>query len=111
MVRSYRGREVDMNKLAKEYEKTIALGNGHMNGRGDKVANGQVVKTREEILAETKPAKQMGSVNLKSDTSTSIEKEIKDIEEEYNPATPKKKPVYTDITESEIKELDGLKEE
>ena len=51
MVKSYRGKEVDIVSLAKKNEKTVALGNAHMNGRGDRLGRGgKIVETREEML-------------------------------------------------------------
>ena len=57
MARSYRGKEVDMVSLAKQNEKTVALGNAHMNAKGDILGKGGIViKSREELIAESKLA-------------------------------------------------------
>lgn len=113
MARSYRGKEVDMISLAKKYEKVVALGNAHMNGRGDILGKGgKIVKTREEQLAEYYEGNQhqVKSVNLKEDSMKSVEEEIKSLHEttiEELKAKPKTKktPVYEDITEKDIEEL------
>lgn len=113
MARSYRGKDVDMISLAKKYEKTVALGNAHMNGRGDILGKGgKIVKTREEQLAEYYEGnqKQIKSVNLKEDSINDVEKEVKSLQEEIREelkAKPKSKktPIYEDITDNEIKEL------
>lgn len=53
VYRTARGKQVDMNKLINQNELTIAVGNAKVNARGDKLgANGEVVKTREDILKE-----------------------------------------------------------
>lgn len=109
MVKTFRGQEIDMIKLAKEYENTVALGNGHMNGRGDVLSEGNVVKTREEVLAETKSASvtKVGQVNMK-------ENAIKEMVSEsvgLNVAQPKKKtPKYEDITEKDKEVIDSFKD-
>ena len=117
MARSYRGKEVDMVSLAKKNEQTIALGNAHMNGRGDLLGKGgKVVKTREEQLKEYYEGNRMTEtvVNLKNSESTKeVEQELKTIAEEdtkkplrAKPTT--KKPVYEDITEAEKEELGSV---
>lgn len=53
IVRSMRGKEVDMEKLNLKNETTPAVGNMKVNARGDEIGKGgKVVKTREEILDE-----------------------------------------------------------
>lgn len=116
MARSYRGKDVDMVSLAKKHEKTIALGNAHMNARGDILGKGgKVVKTREEQLKEYYEGNRMTetTVNLKDSESTrEVESELKQISEEdlRRPARakPTKKPVYEDITEAEKEELGSI---
>jgi len=51
IVRSMRGKEVDMEKLNLKNETTPAVGNMKVNARGDEIGKGgKVVRTREEIL-------------------------------------------------------------
>jgi hypothetical protein len=51
--KSARGREIDMTKLVTQNEMTLAVGNAKVNARGDKIGpGGQIVKKREEIIAE-----------------------------------------------------------
>lgn len=68
---SYRGQPVDMDALAKKFEKEIALGNAHMNTKGDIIGRGgKVIKTREEQLAEYQEANapiKSGRVNLSNE--------------------------------------------
>lgn len=50
---SMRGKEIDLEKLAMKHEHTPAVGNAKVNARGDQLGpGGQIVKTREEILAD-----------------------------------------------------------
>ena len=106
MVRSYRNREVDMVSLAKEHEKTVAIGNAHMNGRGDILgAGGKVVKSREEQLKEFYEGNRMTSeqVNLKKESAEAVKKEIEElrVKPSSKPSQKPPKPVYEDITEEE----------
>jgi hypothetical protein len=51
--RSMRGVLIDMERMRNENARQPAVGNAKMNARGDVLGpNGQIVKTREEILAE-----------------------------------------------------------
>ena len=53
VYRTMQGKEIDMGKLINQNETTIAVGNMRVNARGDKIGpGGQIVQTREEILAE-----------------------------------------------------------
>lgn len=84
MVKSYRGKEVDMFSLAKKNEKTVALGNAHMNGRGDRLGRGgKIVETREEMLEKYYNANtiQQATVNMKDniEENAKIEDELKDM--------------------------------
>lgn len=119
MAKSYRGKTVDMVSLAKKYEKTVALGNAHMNGRGDILGKGgKVVKTREEQLAEYYEGNQQReiTVNLKKDATSEVEQDLKKMAEEDEirqklRARPRtnRTPVYEDVTEEEKAEIDSLK--
>ena len=76
MVKSFRGVEVDFNALSKKYEKTVALGNSHMNAKGDLLGRGgKIIKTREEQLKaydEAKLQRQEGKVMLGDDGKEEI---------------------------------------
>jgi hypothetical protein len=93
MVLSARGKKVDMVSLAKKYEKNVALGNAGYNGRGDKLGkNGEIVKTREEIMADWYAQHKSETVveNLKEPGATA--------NPEFEKAKPTVSPVYEDIT-------------
>nr|DAH68152.1 MAG TPA: hypothetical protein [Caudoviricetes sp.] len=84
MVKSYRGKEVDIVSLAKKNEKTVALGNAHMNGRGDRLGRGgKIIETREEMLEKYYNANtiQQATVNMKDniEENAKIEDELKDM--------------------------------
>ena len=53
LVRSMRGKEVDMGKLNLKNEELPAVGNAKVNARGDELgAGGKIVRTREEVLSD-----------------------------------------------------------
>lgn len=50
---SLRGKKIDMEQLNLKHEMIPAVGNMKVNARGDQLGSGgQVVKTREQILAD-----------------------------------------------------------
>jgi hypothetical protein len=52
-VRTMQGKEIDMEKLTLVNELTPAVGNYRVNARGDELGDGgQIVRTREEIMAD-----------------------------------------------------------
>jgi hypothetical protein len=68
LVRTMRGRMLDMARLAAENAKQVAVGNASMNARGDIVGPGGVVmKAREQIAREyhTKNPKAVRQVALR----------------------------------------------
>ena len=53
LVRSMRGKEVDMEKLNLRNEELPAVGNAKVNVRGDELgAGGKIVRTRAEVLSD-----------------------------------------------------------
>ena len=80
MVKSYRGKEVNMDKIIQQQGSAMSLGNTNLNGFGDEIKHGKVVKSRAERLQEylkNHPIKKEASVNLADDKSSeAIEKEI-----------------------------------
>ena len=53
MVKSAKGVEVNMNELSAKFDQTVAVGNVHMNARGDLLGKGgKIVKSREERAQE-----------------------------------------------------------
>lgn len=52
-MKSYKGREVNVNKIFEEQSKTMAIGNMRINARGDVIGiGGKIVKTREQLENE-----------------------------------------------------------
>jgi hypothetical protein len=50
---SMRGKQIDMEQLNLKHEQIPAVGNMKVNARGDQLGpGGQIVKTKEEILAD-----------------------------------------------------------
>lgn len=113
MVKSFRGKEVDMLALERANAEKIALGNAHMNTKGDIVGRGGVIiKTREEQLKEWS-----SRVIEETPITFKDEEENQKIESELKELAPKpiktktNKPkvgkiIYDDITEEEIKKVD-----
>jgi hypothetical protein len=53
LVKSMRGKEVDMEKLNLKNEELPAVGNAKVNARGDELgAGGKIIRTREEVLSD-----------------------------------------------------------
>lgn len=53
IYKTMQGREIDMDALLAKNETMPAVGNVRMNARGDELgAGGQVLRTREEVVAE-----------------------------------------------------------
>lgn len=85
VYRTMQGREIDLDKLIRANELTPAVGNMQVNARGDQLgSNGQIVKKREEIVAEyyenPKPKKKQDP--LESSTTTKKSKNVKTAEDQ-----------------------------
>ena len=97
--RTASGRLVDMETLALKNEYTIAVGNMNVNARGDQLGEGgQIVKTREEIMAEhyaTKGAVVPTKSNSREVSAPTIEADTVD-----------EAPVVKETTKSEVVEKD-----
>lgn len=83
MTRSFRGKNVDMLKLFHKNEKKIALGNAHMNARGDILGRGGIIlKSREDQVKEyqEKIKEQEGMVGMKDPAELSdLEKKLRKV--------------------------------
>jgi hypothetical protein len=70
MKKSHRGQNVDLDKLVRDQESAIAVGNMHVNAKGDRIGkNGQVEETaaqRAKIFYKTASTTSKTS-SLKSD--------------------------------------------
>lgn len=75
MVKSNKGKEVNMEALMIQNQNAVALGNARMNARGDQLGrNGKVEKTREELAAEynTKPTNAAVNASLTTDVLAKV---------------------------------------
>ena len=53
LVKSMRGKEVDMEKLNLKNEELPAVGNAIVTARGDELGpGGKIIRTREEVLSD-----------------------------------------------------------
>lgn len=105
MVKSFRGIEVDMNKIIDVQGDIMSLGNTKLNGRGDVVKHGKIVETRSERLKkwiETHKLEQ-ATVNLAEDKeSKKIEEQIAKQSFEETKRVAKPRPKFTPNIEEQI---------
>lgn len=87
MVRSMRGKVIDMARLAALNANKIALGNASMNARGDLIGpGGRVVKSQEQIAREyhavnPKGVRQVALRDIKREVFVSPQEAIATIEQ------------------------------
>ena len=74
LVRTAKGRLIDLNQLVMDNQKSIAIGNGHMNARGDIFQHGKVVKTVEEQRKEYEEVEAKISVSKSVPVSSNSDK-------------------------------------
>lgn len=85
-VKTMRGQSLDMSQLIAKNEKTVALGNGSMNARGDIVdARGQVITPRERATNDyynrnPKSVKQVALRDISSEVFVSPAEALASIE-------------------------------
>lgn len=76
MVRSVKGKNVDMGRLAAENRNTVAIGNMQVNAAGDSITkNGEVVNTatqRAKFFYKTVTTQVTENVSLKDSPETEI---------------------------------------
>lgn len=91
MAISYRGKNVDMIALEKANATKVALGNAHMNTRGDILGRGGIiVKTREDQLKEWQSrVVEETTIKEKYDT-TELEEEVSQMTSKLSKAQGKK---------------------
>jgi predicted ATPase len=110
MVRSFRGKEVNMLALAKKNEHKIALGNASMNSKGDIIGKGGIIiKTREEQLREYEESVlQQTESGFKTNNLSDLEKTLQKITNK-----PEKiKPIKKDTEEKkEVKQQEIIYDE
>lgn len=53
VYKTMQGKTVDMEKMMKQHELMPAVGNAHVNARGDELGpGGKIIRKREEVMAE-----------------------------------------------------------
>jgi hypothetical protein len=53
VYRTMQGKEIDLEKLARQHELMPAIGNMKVNARGDELGpGGQIIRRREDVVAE-----------------------------------------------------------
>jgi hypothetical protein len=114
MYRTSKGKMIDMDALRLQSEKSTAVGNMGVNGRGDKLGKGGKVEATVEQQARAyyrhNPNAAPKKVNLKEDL---VEEEVKQAEEELEEITenmpekkskPKKKKTISKKKEVELED-------
>lgn len=114
MAKSFRGKEVDMIALEKKNEFKVALGNAHMNTRGDILGRGGIiVKTREDQLKEWSNKIVEETTIVEKNDNTEIEEVVKEFQKTPQKQSQKKSKketstiIYDDITEEEKKQIES----
>ncbi len=114
MAKSFRGKEVDMIALEKKNEFKVALGNAHMNTRGDILGRGGIiVKTREDQLKEWSNKIVEETTIVEKNDNTEVEEVLKEAQKVPQKQSQKKSKketstiIYDDITEEEKKQIES----
>lgn len=114
MAKSFRGKEVDMIALEKKNEFKVALGNAHMNTRGDILGRGGIiVKTREDQLKEWSNKIVEETTIVEKNDNTEVEEVVKESQKAPQKQSQKKSKketstiIYDDITEEEKKQIES----
>lgn len=114
MAKSFRGKEVDMIALEKKNEFKVALGNAHMNTRGDILGRGGIiVKTREDQLKEWSNKIVEETTIVEKNDNTEVEEVVKQSQKAPQKQSQKKSKketstiIYDDITEEEKKQIES----
>ena len=108
-VKTARGRTIDMGALAEKNEKTRAVSNLNMNGRGDIIDNrGNVEIPREEIQKKfyknNVPGADTETVSIKAEETKTEEKTVA---EEPKAPTKKQKDEVTEVNKTARTRDDG----
>lgn len=105
MVKSYRGKDVDMQKIFIKNEKSVAVGNVQRNARGDHLGKGgQVIKTVEELTKEYYEANPTAETDVSLKSNPVIPKEeviVKPKPNRQKKAEVKEENIFEDSKEEE----------
>lgn len=110
--RSMRGRVIDLDKLRKRNELTLAVGNVKMNARGDEIGpGGKIIKKREEIIKEYYNTLPNEDPILKPRHNTIEETQNQVKSEEQKTSDTKKKSKLSEKETKEFNEMDDWVED
>jgi GTP-sensing pleiotropic transcriptional regulator CodY len=78
VVRTHKGKTIDMTALKQKNAKTIAVGNMRVNARGDLLGKGgKILKTKEQLTNEKYDKKRTKEVNTTASLNSSAEEMLK----------------------------------
>jgi hypothetical protein len=103
VYRTAMGKQIDMQTLMLQNEKTVALGNASLNARGDEIdSRGNIVKKREELAQDYYRAnpKAVKDAPLEEDNVVSTQEKLK------KKTTAKTEPVASQLSEADMKALE-----
>lgn len=104
MVKSAKGREIDMEALRESNSQAVALGNAKMNARGDLLGKGgKILKTREQLAREYHDKAGTGTVKNVPVTKVSKEEPAKKSQSQTNPKVKNVKIQKTSVKKTETK--------
>lgn len=114
MYKTSKGQMVDMDALRLASEKSVAIGNMGVNGRGDRLARGGKVKETVEVQTRAyhrATPKVTKTVSIKEDLvkkeTSKAKEELEDIKENMPEEKPKQKAKKKDVkTISKSKEVE-----
>lgn len=93
---TYRGATIDMDSMRRENERVPAIGNMKVNARGDRIKNGQITKTADEIARERGRIQSvLVNTGLKGPIPVieNLQPEVKPITKPITPAPTKNKEI------------------
>jgi len=100
---SYRGVTIDMDSMRRENENVIATGNMGVNAKGDKVKNGVVTKTAEEMARERGRVQSLVvNTGLKGPVPEAPASPIAEAAKETKPKAHTKKTKETELPSKDI---------
>jgi hypothetical protein len=91
IVKSHRGKQVDITEMKSKHAYTIAAGNMSVNVRGDEIgAGGKIIRTREQIAADGYSTRQKVDITSANLSANTLEEALRG---KKNPSTSANNPV------------------
>jgi len=110
MHRTSKGQMIDMDALRLASEKSTAVGNMGVNGRGDKLARGgrvdEPVEKQTRAYHRQNPKTKPKQISIKEDVSATEDVELEDIKQNMPKEKPKAKTKKKTISKSKEVELE-----